>query len=476
MTTYTRASAPRRLPLIGHAAGLRDPLSLLTSLPQYGDLVSLWIGPAHLLIVCHPDLARDVLTHDRIYDKGGMLYERLREVIGSGVGSCPSDAHRGQRRLVQPAFHRSRMAGYAAEMTRQLALESGRWRDGGTLAVYPALTSVTSRIIAKTLFSSDEITAHTDEFAAAMSTMLQSMALRMLVPPAWDRLPLPGRHRFQRARIRMRHISAQIITHYRATGIDEPDVLSMLLAARTDIGEPLSDNAIIDEITTLYLAGTETNASTLSWACHLVAEHPNVQRRLHDEADAVLGRRAATWDDIGQLVYTRQIIDETLRLCPPGWLLTRTATTDAELGGVPIPRGTTVAVSPYILHHNPDFWPDPQTFDPDRWAEPGRPRTDAYVPFAGGARKCLGSNFALAQTTLSLATIAATWHLESLPGPVHRGIGATLTPNRLRLRLHRHPPGHRHRQPPMPRNRPALEVSQANTSTAGIRDESQRKG
>ncbi|MEU6559266.1 cytochrome P450 [Nocardia nova] len=434
MTTYTRATAPGNLPLIGHAGTvLRDPLAAVASLPQCGDLVDVRIGPARMVVVCHPDLVRTVLSRDRLYDKGGPLYDRLRQVVGTGVATCTHDEHLWQRRLVQPALHGARMPGYAAEMTRHISEGVEGWRDGAVFEVYPAMTAITSRIIARTLFSSNATHGHSDDFAHAMSAMLQSMVLRMLVPPRWDHLPLPGRRRFDEARTSMRRIGLQIIDRYRSDGIDEPDVLSMLLGAHTD------DDRIVDELTTLYLAGTETSAATLAWACHLLARHPDVAGRLRAEADAVLCGRAATWDDLASLTYTRQVIDETLRLFPPGWLLTRTATADTELGGWPIPEATTIVVSPYQLHHRGGIYPDPETFDPDRWAR-DRPPTDAYIPFAAGGRRCTGSHFALVQTTLALATIATTWHLEAVPGPIRRGVGTTLAPNQLRLRAHKRTP------------------------------------
>ena len=441
MTTYTRASAPGRLPFIGHAAAiLRDPLAMVAGLPRYGDLVDIRIGPARMVVACHPDLVRAVLTQDQLFDKGGPLYDRLRQVIGSGVATCTHDAHGRQRRVIQPALHGSRMPGYAAQMTRHIAETTQQWRDGAVFEVYPAMTAITSRIIAGTLFSSDETQGHSDDFAHAMSAMLQSMALRMLVSPEWDHLPLPGRRRFETARTRMRHIGGQIIDRYRRDGIDEPDVLSMLLSARTEDGRPLSDDEIVDELTTLYLAGTETSAATLAWAYHLLTVHPELGQRLREEADAVLGGRAATWDDLAGLTYSRQVVEETLRLCPPGWILTRTATADTDLGGWSIPAGTTIVVSPYQLHHRDDLYPDPESFDPDRWAGDRRPRPDAFIPFAAGGRRCTGSHFALVQTTLALATIATTWHLDAVPGPIRRGIGTTLVPNRLRLRAYRRSP------------------------------------
>ncbi|MGW5383919.1 cytochrome P450 [Nocardia sp. NPDC003963] len=436
--SYTHGVAPGSRPLIGHAAALAlDPLGFLRRLPAHGDLVDLRVGSARVIVVCEPTLVHHMLVHDRVYDKGGPLYSRLREVIGSGVGSCPSQDHRGQRRLVQPAFHPSRILAYATEMQRQTLTATDAWRDGEVVAVYPAMTAITSRIIARTLFSTPETIAETNAFAQAMSQMLAAMPVRMLIPPGLDWAPLPGRRRFRNARTRMRSISRRVITHYRDSGIQHGDVLSMLLSAHDETGQPLSEDQIVDEITTLYLAGAETNAATLSWAMHLVAEHPEAQQRLHTETSTVLGHRAATWADIPNLSYTRQIVDETLRLYPPGWILTRTARTDTVLGGHPIPQGTTLAISPYLIHHRGDIYTDPNRFNPDRWVDRHRrPTAGTYIPFVGGARKCLGSDFALTQIVLALASIASRWTMEPVPGRVRRGIGTTLAPNRLRLRLH----------------------------------------
>ncbi|MFD4406625.1 cytochrome P450 [Nocardia sp. NPDC058499] len=429
--------ASGRWPLIGHAAALaRNPLQLLRRLPAQGDLVELHVGSARVVVVCAPELVQEMLTHDRIFDKGGPLYSRLGEVIGSGVGSCPAEHHRRQRRLVQPAFHPSRIQAYATEMQRHTLTAVDNWCDGEAIAVYPAMTAITSRIIARALFATPETIAETDAFAQAMSQMLGSMVVRMLIPPSLDWAPLPGRRRFRDARARMRDISRRIITHYRQVGIQSGDVLSMLLSARDETGQPLSQDQIVDEITTLYLAGAETNAATLSWAMHLMAENPEIQQRLHTEASTVLGTRPATWDDIPKLRYTRQVLDETLRLYPPGWILTRTTTRATTLGGHPMPERTTLAISPYLLHRRGDTFPGPDRFDPDRWADPHlRPAAGSYIPFVGGARQCLGRDFALTHTVLALATISARWALQPLPGRVRRGVGTTLAPNRLQLRL-----------------------------------------
>src|SRR5262249_41585115 len=163
---YTSGVAPGARSFIGHAGPLlRDPLAFLTALPQYGDVVDIRVGPARITVICHPDLVHQLLMNDRVFDKGGPLYVRLREVIGSGVGSCPRDAHRKQRRLMQPAFHASRLRGYADEMCRQITAQTDTWRDGKTIDVYRTMTSITSRIIARTLFSTPEAAAHTTAFA-----------------------------------------------------------------------------------------------------------------------------------------------------------------------------------------------------------------------------------------------------------------------------------------------------------------------
>ncbi|MFJ9724296.1 cytochrome P450 [Streptomyces sp. NPDC101209] len=417
-------TAPGALPLLGHALRfLRDPLRFLRSLPDVGDVVTIRLGPVSAAVVCAPDLVRRVLVDDRTFDKGGFLFDRSREFLGNGLGTCLHKDHRRQRRMIQPAFHRTRLPGYAREMSAQAHAVTDAWRHGQTIDVLAETTSISLRTTAATIFSAAPA-ALRESLAADLATLEEGVFRRMLLPPHVDAVPTPGKRRYDRAHARSRQTIHRIIADYRADGVDHGDLMSMLLAAQDDLARPgtegarLSDEEVRDQVMSFLFASTDTIGKALAWALHLLGRHPHITERLHAEVDAVLAGGVARFEDLPRLETTRNVVTETMRLYPPGWLLTRTTTVDAELGGRRLPAGTDVAFSPYQIHHRGDLFTEPERFDPDRWT-PDRaaavPR-EAFLPFGGGARKCIGDAYALTEATLALATIAARWRLEPAPG------------------------------------------------------------
>lgn len=434
-------NAPRALPLIGHVVPLlRDPLAFLNSLPALGELVRIRLGPLSVIVVCDPELTRQALLDDRVFDKGGPLYDRLREVIGDGVVSCRHDTHRRLRRLSQPAFHQARLADYAGTMTACLRETTDAWSPGQVLDVPAEMMTTSSRIITATLFSDAlPVTAHgrlTDD----VTTVVKSLYQRMFLIPPLDRLPTPGNRAHLAARARLHGTVDRIIAERRADGADYGDLLSALVAAHDpeETRPGMTSAEISDTVVSFVLAGIESTAVTLSSALDLVARHPDVERRLHAEVDDVLAGAPATYADLPRLPLTERVVNETLRLRPPGWFFTRVVTADTHLGGHLLPAGTSVAYSPYLIHHRPDLHPDPEAFAPDRWdpAHPQPPR-HAFLPFAAGARKCIGDSFSMVEATLALATIAARWRLEHLPDRRGRlAPSVTLEVRDLHMRAH----------------------------------------
>nr|WP_280405140.1 cytochrome P450 [Nocardia brasiliensis] len=436
--------APGALPLLGHIPQLiRDPLNFLESLPQHGDLLRVRLGPASAVVVCDPQLTRQVLRDDRTFDKGGLLIDRAQEVLGIGLATCSHREHRRQRRLVQPAFHSQRLRSYTPAITAQITTVTESWRDGQHLDVFAEMTTIAARAVAAALFSGSISESDICRTLDDLTTIDAGIYRRMLVPPLLNRVPSPANRHYHRARARLRRTFGGIIADRRASGTDFGDLLSALLAAHDTQGHGhgLSDTEIVDTILALFLAGTESTASTLAYALHLLASHPDIAEQLRAEVDAVLinGRPSGS-DDVPRLELTGRVITETLRLWPPAWIATRYTTTDTRLGGYPLSPGTTVIYSPYILHHRKDDYPDPGTFDPDRWLPGHHPshRPSALIPFSDGARKCIGDRFALIEATLALATIVGNWHLEPLTGHnAHPTLGVVLTPRQLRLRATR---------------------------------------
>lgn len=432
-------AAPSALPVAGHLVPLlRDPLAFLNSLPAYGDLVRIRVGPLPVVVICDPELTRQALLDDRVFDKGGPFFDRVREVMGDDLASCPYSSHRRLRRLAQPAFHPGRLPGYAQAMSSCIDQVTGSWREGQIIDVPAETMTITCKVTTATLFSNTLPPARLDQLLDDVTTVFDGLYQRMLLIPPLDRLPTRGNRAYLSARTRLRDTCDQIIAQRRADSVDHGDLLSALIAAcdPEDGDRGMTDAEISDTILIFFLAGTETTASVLAWALHLLARHPEIEQRLHAEVDTVLGGAPATHADVARLTLTARVITETLRYCSPAWLLTRTVTADTRLGGHLLPAGTSVAYSPYLIHHRPDLYDQPEIFDPDRWdRERSQPPRHALIPFAAGARKCIGDDFAMTQAILALATITGRWRLEHLPGQqVRTAIAAVLRPRELRMR------------------------------------------
>ncbi|GHF65229.1 cytochrome P450 [Streptomyces mashuensis] len=423
----TPSAAPGAWPLVGHApALLRDPLGFLASLPAHGDLVAVRIGPFRAVVVCDPALTRQVLADDRTYDKGGPIVDRAAEAIGRGLGTCPHSEHRRQRRLTQPAFHPSRMAGYARVMAAGTAAVTAAWRHGEVLDVLAQTHRIAHDVVVEALFTGALPPEDRGRVVEDVTTVLTHAYRRAVLPPL-AALPTPANRRYHRARARLRRTLHAVVTERRAHGTDHGDLLSALDTTRSG----LTVEETVDQAVAIIAAGTDTTAVALAWALHLLARRPAVQHRVAAEATTVLGGATPDLGHVPGLALTGRVLDEALRLYPPGWLFTRTVTTPTALGGCPLPAGTTVVYSPYVLHHRPDLHPQPGTFDPDRTL-----RKDAFLPFATGPRTCIGARFATVTATLALAHITRSWHLEPVPGThVRPATGLVLRPSGLRLRV-----------------------------------------
>ncbi|MEU2718779.1 cytochrome P450 [Streptomyces sp. NPDC007205] len=439
MTEYTFGSAPRALPLLGHASHLlRDPYAFLASLSQHGDLVRIQLGAHQAIVVCHPELTHQLLVDDRTFDKGGPLVDRGRELFGDSLAICRYAQHRRQRKLIQPAFHQVRLADYAATMTAVISKMTGQWQDGALLDMRAQMRAYTSQVVATTMFGGALGAADRDRALHDLSTLLAGTYIRMFLPKALTRVPTPGNRAYEQARVRLRTVLGQLIDTYRRTGVDHGDALSMLLSAKDENGQQLTSDEIIDQIVILFIAGSDTTANTLSWAVHLLGRHPTAEQRLHEECAEVLHRRPAAFADLDLLPWTRNIITETLRLYPPAALITRTVTTDTTLGGHRILQGSTIIYSSLAVQHRHDLYPEPEAFAPERWSEPApHPPRGALTPFGGGPRICIGDKFGMTMAVLGLASIAANWHLHPHPPQVLPVLRTFLAPRDLRMTVHR---------------------------------------
>ena len=372
------------------------------------------LGPQTATVVCHPVLTHRILADDRTFDKGGPLVDRGRELFGDSLAICRHDQHRRQRRLIQPAFQAARLPAFAAVITEEIGRLTSSWRDGATIDVLPEMRGFTSQVAITTMFAAAMSPAERRRALDDLSTLLSGTYKRMFLPAFLARFPTAGNRRYETARTRLRLTLGRLMADYRAAGIDHGDVLSKLLSYQEDGTPRLTDDEVVDQILILFTGGSDTTANTLSWATYLVAANPQVETRLHAEADAVLAGRAAVLEDLQRLPYTRQVVTETLRLYSPVSMVTRVVTADTELGGHPLRAGNVVVFSPAAVHRHPELFPEPDRFDPGRWAEQPQPPLPrgAFVPFGDGPRKCIGDAIGMTMATLALASIAARWRLE----------------------------------------------------------------
>ena len=398
----------------------RDPiLYLRRAANECGDVVRLPFSRDPLFLLNHPDLIRDVfVTRQRQFKKGRGL-ERMKRLLGEGLLTSEGDFHLRQRRLMQPAFHRQRVAAYSEAMTHFAAETAGRWTDGGTVDVAEEMMRLTLAIVGKTLFDA-EVEAEADDIGGAMAEVISLFHLLMLpYADLLERLPLPPVRRFRAARARLDATVYRLIAEHRASGEDRGDLLSMLLLAQDDGGGGgMTDEQIRDEAMTLFLAGHETTANALTWTWYLLSQNPEAEAKLHAEIDDLLAGRLPTADDLPQLPYTRRVFAESLRLYPPAWVVGRRVLEDYEAEGYVLPAQSIVLLAQSVTHSDPRYFPDPGRFDPDRWtseAEAERPKF-AYFPFGGGPRVCIGEQFAWMEGILLLATLGQAWRLRLAPG------------------------------------------------------------
>ncbi|MFE6099613.1 cytochrome P450 [Streptomyces laurentii] len=426
---------------MGHASALvRDPLRFIASLPDRGDLVRLRLGPRTVVMVCDPDLLRHVLVHDDAFDKGGPLFERLREVLGNGLGTCPHSLHRRQRRLCRPGFDGERFPGYAAAMTGLTEETVNGWRDGRIIDVLDEMTTLTARIALATMFSASLPASLTQEMLRDLGDIMGGLIRQVITPASLARVPTLSALRYRRARLHLRASVETIIAARRRDGSDHDDLLGTLMDARDPEtappdGQVLSDEELTDQVVTFFVTGADPISSTLAFALALLADAPGVERRLHEEVDRVRAQGPITFERLPLLELAGRVITETLRLYPPGWLFTRILTVDSEIGPARLPAGAMIAYSPYLIHRRPDLYEAPDDFRPDRWLDPHVPR-NAYLPFGAGARRCIGEHFARTEAVLVLAEITARWRLLPVTErPLRCALSTTLRPAHLRLRL-----------------------------------------
>jgi cytochrome P450 len=405
---------------------------------RYGPIASFRILGRRLHLVTGPELVREVLVaqqHRFTRANGAAI---LRDLLGESVLTVDEPRHREQRRILQPAFHVQRIAGYGSDMLDETYRTIAAWNDGEPLDVNAEMTRLALAIVGRALFGSDvrgNALALEASLAHAMRTV-SWLGPILEVVPLWAnalrlRLPLPANARLAQARHDMTAVVERVIAVRRANGTPGEDLLSMLLDARDAGGAPLDAQAVADELVTLLLAGHETTANALAWAWYLLARHPEIEARLHGEAAGVAGKRDRIGvEDRPRLRLSAHVFAEVLRLYPPASAFGRRALEACTLGGFAIRAGDGIMLSPYVSHRNPAVFTNPEAFAPDRWTG-FAPPPFGYFPFGGGSRMCIGEAFARMEGTLVLSAVVARFSLRaSTAEPIGIAAHATLRPAR----------------------------------------------
>lgn len=406
------APGRRPVPVIGDLLAFRaDRLGFLTQLArEHGDVAVFRVGPYRVWQLAHPDHIAEVLTRGAGRFRKGPVLQRARLVLGEGLLTAEGDRHRQHRRLLQHAFHPSKVQRDATVMVARTAQVADRWASGRPIDVHAEAVRTTLRVAGETLLGTD-VEADVDAVEGAISDLLSAYKLAF-VPFGWrlQHLPVGPMRRLQRGRATLHGLVERMITECRARGHDTGDLLSALVLSTN---EGWSDTEIRDEAVTLLLAGHETTANALAFAFHLLAAHPEVEARVHAEVDAVLGGRLPDATDVERLRSCRGLLAEALRLYPPSWAMGRQAVDDHPVGGHVVPAGDLVLLPQWVVHRDPRWWATPHRCNLDRWIEGApRQRRSVYFPFGGGVRQCIGEGFAWTEGVLALATIARRWRLR----------------------------------------------------------------
>ena len=377
-------------------------------------------GPRRGLLLFHPDAIEEVLVtrnRDFIKSPGVRLLSRL---LGNGLLLSEAGTWLRQRRLLQPAFHRQRVAAYGEVMTASTVRRLAAWRDGDVLDVHAEMMALTQGIVAKALFDAD-VSDESYAVAQASNVLIEDFGKRLgsLLQLLPDWIPTPANLRTRRAIRRLDKVVYRMIASRRRGGEDRGDLLSILLQAQdADDGSRMTARQVRDEVMTLFLAGHETTAVALSWAWYLLSQHPEVDARVAEELRSVLGDRPPSVADLPKLTYTAMIVNESMRLYPPAYGIAREAANRSEVAGYPIAPRLIVIMPTWVVHRDRRWFDEPEVFRPERWADGLASRLPrfAYFPFGGGPRQCIGNAFALMEAALLLATIAQRFRLTLEPG------------------------------------------------------------
>ncbi|MEV5077355.1 cytochrome P450 [Streptomyces sp. NPDC093064] len=427
------------VPLLGHGLRLvRDPLAFMSQLRDHGDVVRLRLGPKTVYAVTTPALTGEVALSPE-FIISGPLWESLEGLVGKeGVATSNGALHRRQRRTIQPAFRLDAIPAYGPVMEEEAHALTERWRPGETIDCASEAFRIAVRIAARCLLRGQYMDECADRLCDALATVFRGMYQRMVVPlgPLY-RLPLPANREFNRALADLHLLVDEIIAERRASGRNPDDLLTALLTAKDDNGEPIGEQEIHDQVVAILTPGSETVGATIMWLLRVLAIHPEHGDRIRAEVESVTGGRPVGFDDVRSLTHTNNVVVETMRLRPAVWVLTRRAVTETELGGYRIPAGADIIYSPYAVQRDRRSYPDNLEFDPDRWLPERAKDVPKYAmsPFGVGNRKCPSDHFSMALLSLFTAAVATKFRFEEVPGSDGTPrVGITLRPQKMLVR------------------------------------------
>lgn len=401
----------------------RDPLNYTSQLFQeYGEIVRMRFGPRESYLVVNPDVIKYVLQDNNRNFIREQQFNRLASLPGESLFTSDGEYWLQQRRLMQPTFHRQNIASFGSIMTREAEVMLGRWQQtsGPFIEVEKEMMNLAMNVVGKALFSVD-MSQEAAELHRAFTTTSSYITYRLrhpFAPPLY--VPTPRNVQFKRAVVLIDQlIRGYIEARRQESNGDHHDLLQMLMDARyEESGRNMTDKQIVNEAASMVFAGHETTANTLTWAFYNLSQNPQVEAKLQAELDSVLGGRTPTIEDLPKLPYNRMVIEETMRLYPPGWGISRQTIEADHLGPYTIPAHTAVFLNVYGMHRHPGYWEDPDQFEPERFTPErvaARPRF-AYLPFGGGPRQCIGNLFAMTEAQLVLATVVQRCQLRLKPG------------------------------------------------------------
>ncbi|WEO95435.1 cytochrome P450 [Streptomyces sp. FXJ1.172] len=427
------------IPVLGHGLKLvRDPLAFMSGLRDHGDVVRLKLGPKTVYAVTTPELT-GALALSPDFKIDGPLWESLEGLLGKeGVATANGPRHRRQRRTIQPAFRLDAIPGYGPIMEEEAHRLTERWKPGETIDCTSESFRVAVRIAARCLLRGEYMDERAERLSTDLATVFRGMYRRMVVPlgPLY-RLPFPANREFNWALADLHLLVDEIVAERRASGQKPDDLLTALLEAKDDNGDPIGEQEIHDQVVAIVTPGSETVASTIMWLLQVLATHPEHAEKVRTEVQSVTGGRPVAFEHVRALTHTNNVVVEAMRLRPAVWILTRRAVTETSLGGYRIPAGADIVYSPYAIQRDARSYDRHLDFDPDRWL-PERARQvpkHAMSPFSTGNRKCPSDHFSMTQLTLITAAISTKYRFEQVTGSNDTTrVGITLRPHDLLLR------------------------------------------